>query len=108
MQPTPTPTPPSSCCFSLCLHLGALRFVAYQVLGPGILGLSEFQKLVCWGFGGRVGRVLGYEGGWDLPAQGEILAPPWLWTSRLVKGLWTLPGGTLGIWDCLSPSSHPA
>lgn len=58
--------------------------MAYKVLGPGILGLSEFQKLVCWSFGGRVGRILGYEGGWDLPTQGEILAPPWLWTSRLV------------------------
>lgn len=62
----------SSCCFSVCLHLGATGFMVYKVLGPGALGLSEFQNLV---FGVRVDRIRGYGRGLGSSYSGRHPCP---------------------------------
>lgn len=41
--------------------------MAYKVLGPGILGLSEFQKLVCWSLRGE------WVGFWGMREAGIFL-----------------------------------
>lgn len=111
MQPTPTPTPPPrpaaaflcACIWGLCdswlircLDQEFWDSLNSRSLCAGVLG-GEWVGF--WGMR-EAGIFLLREKSLPLLGSGQV--------DLSVKGLWTLPGCTLGIWDCLSPSSHPA